>query len=204
MTGKTTFIYALCDPKSHIIRYIGKSNDPEKRFKKHLTASIKAKTHLGNWLQLLNSIGLRPTLEILDEVVYSQWEFWEREYIRVFRAIGMDLVNTTDGGDGGPVLVGKDNPSFGKKLSPERCAEISVLMSRVHKGVPKTAEQRAAMSAASMGKPKTPEHKANLSAAFSGEKHPNFGKKDSSTTVAAKCAAQQIRREKEKRKKEVE
>lgn len=39
-------------------------------------------------------------LEVLDEVSESEWQFWEREYIRVFKLIGMDLVNSTIGGDG--------------------------------------------------------------------------------------------------------
>lgn len=119
MDIKTTFIYALCEPETGKIRYIGKSNTPKTRLGTHLSGSSKHRSHLGHWLKLLVSRGEKPILEIIDEVPNTQWEFWEREYIRVFRALGMDLVNTTEGGEAGPVMAGDKNPMFGKPRTEE-------------------------------------------------------------------------------------
>lgn len=95
---KTTFIYFLRDPKNPIKGYVGKANDPKDRLKDHLKDNKPC--YRTNWIRALKFEGLKPQLEILDEVPYDAWEFWEREYIRIFRAIGFHLTNGTDGGDG--------------------------------------------------------------------------------------------------------
>jgi len=74
-------------------------------------------------------------MEILDEVPESQWQFWEREYIRVFRAIGVELTNQLDGGEGGPTFKGRKHSketrekiaaaNLGKKKSKETCEKMS-------------------------------------------------------------------------------
>lgn len=107
---KTTFIYALKELApgeyfSRKIRYIGKADDPYARFERHLRSQEKC--HRGNWIRSLPAKGLSLQLEILDEVPESEWPFWEREYIRVFRAIGFNLVNETSGGEGGATMAGK-------------------------------------------------------------------------------------------------
>ena len=52
---KTTFIYALKDPRTNIIRYIGKANEPYKRYKKHLNKCRDKNTHKRNWINSLKS-----------------------------------------------------------------------------------------------------------------------------------------------------
>lgn len=103
----------MCEPGTGAIRYVGKSDTPLKRFKRH--QSDKKKCHRTNWIKGLQTRGLSPILEILDTVPIVEWQFWEREYIKVFRATGMNLVNGTDGGEG-VVMYGKDHPNFGKPL----------------------------------------------------------------------------------------
>jgi len=78
---KTTFIYALKELApgeffSTKIRYIGKANDPYKRFEQH--ARCREKSHLGSWIRSLLGRGLSLQLEVLDEVPSSQWEFFDR------------------------------------------------------------------------------------------------------------------------------
>jgi GIY-YIG catalytic domain-containing protein len=125
----TTFIYALKElvPGEYFsrkIRYIGKANDPYQRFERHL--NTKEKCHRGNWIRSLPARGLSLQLEILDEVPEAEWQFWETEYIRVFRAIGFNLVNETDGGDGASV---GNKFNLGRKHSPET---VEKLRSRKH------------------------------------------------------------------------
>ena len=50
----TTKIYTLTDPITNQVRYVGKSNNPLKRYYKHLNESLKStKTHKNNWINKL-------------------------------------------------------------------------------------------------------------------------------------------------------
>lgn len=209
---KTTFIYALCEPGTETIRYIGKADRPQRRLKRHLNESINYKSYLGNWLRSLS--GAPPTMEILDEVPDCQHEFWEREYIRVFRALGMRLVNTSDGGGAGPCLRGDQNPMFGrtgeksprykKRLPPETCAEISKSLT----GRKDTEETKLKKSLSATGKVRPPSHCAALSAVLTGRKlspehceilrRVRTGRKASEQTKINMKAAQQLRRRNER------
>lgn len=115
----TTFIYVLKDPRTGCIRYVGKADNPSKRWKCHCWISSK-KSHKNSWVSELKNLGLLPELEILEQVPLDEWEEIEREYIRVFRMVGMNLTNQCDGGEG---VVG---------LSPSK--ETREKMSRAAKG----------------------------------------------------------------------
>lgn len=196
---KTTFIYALNDPISGKCRYIGKSDAPKKRVKGHLSRAKQLKTHRDAWISGLLKVGLRPVVEILDEVPEYQWEFWEREYIRVFTAIGFDLTNHTEGGDAPPNLAGYKypketydsrrgvgNPNFGNpgnnsswnaglKLPPhtkEHKAKISagLLKSGGRRGQKASPETRALLSKSLLGYIPW-----NKGLKLSKEKYPKFG-----------------------------
>jgi hypothetical protein len=97
---QTTFIYALKDPRTGKYRYVGKSDCPRRRYRAHLNRAVRPDSHRNSWLVGLKTAGLRPELEILDEVPVSSWEIHEQDYIRVFRALGFALVNGTGGGGG--------------------------------------------------------------------------------------------------------
>lgn len=140
----TIFIYALNDPDNGKCRYIGATSNPKKRFQNHLCSRT-------SWIKSLVARGLRPVLEVLDEVPKSQWQFWEREYIRVFRAIGFNLVNIAPGGhtlSGEISLAGALNPHFGHKHSDEAKATM-----RAKKlGKKASTETRAIQSAQRLGR----------------------------------------------------
>lgn len=175
----TVFIYALNDPtRNHLgkTRYIGKSTDPYDRYEKHLKFNYREKTHKANWIRSLLQIGQTPILEILDEVPEAEWQMWEKEWIRLYRALGFRLTNISEGGDGGcpkhsietraklrAANSGKNHPMFGKSPSPET---------------------RAKLRAANLGKSLSPETREKISAALSGEKSPMFGKTPSAETRA--------------------
>lgn len=156
---KTTFIYALCEPGTRTVRYIGKANRPERRFVEHLRASVKKKTHLGHWLSGVSNRGEKPVLVVLREVPFERWAEAEERYIRIARGCGMKLVNATDGGDG------LANPT------PETRAK----MSAAHKGRPVTETQLACLEAGRIFAG-TPERRAAMSATMSGKGNPMFGR----------------------------
>lgn len=96
----TTFIYALKDPNTNNVRYIGKANDPYVRFRHHLIKCRDKNTHKRNWINKLKDDNLKPILEILDEVPIDNWQKYEKMYIKKYLNDGCDLMNYTDGGDG--------------------------------------------------------------------------------------------------------
>ncbi len=96
---ETTFIYLLRCPETNTIRYIGKANNPNKRYTEHMRKDRTASTHKINWIQSLLNKGLKPVLEILKEVPMNEWKMWEKYYIELYRK-KFDLTNYTEGGEG--------------------------------------------------------------------------------------------------------
>ena len=129
----TTWIYGLVDPRTQIIRYVGKSNNPVARLKAHLKDCQKCRRV--NWLKSLARLGLYPEMIILEEVVYINWQDAECKWIKHFRKQGICLTNSTDGGDG----LNNPNKETRRKLS-------NTLMGRIV-----SSETRRKMSEARMG-----------------------------------------------------
>ena len=101
------FIYTLIDPRDNQIRYVGKTDNPERRLASHLIE--KYKSHRTNWVQGLIARGLKPIMVIIEEVPEGQsWEDRERYWIAYHRSLGCKLTNMTDGGDQGPDCTGKN------------------------------------------------------------------------------------------------
>lgn len=87
-------IYALIDPRDNQIKYIGKTNNLERRIKEHF--SYRKNTLCSNWIQSLKNVNMKPIFQIIDEV--ENWQFWEQHYISLYW--GFDLKNHTKGGEG--------------------------------------------------------------------------------------------------------
>lgn len=110
---KTTFIYSLIDSITLQVRYIGKANKLDKRFRAHINEAKKKRTYKEKWINSLLTQKTEPILEIIDEVSFDTWEFWERHYISLYKSWGFNLTNDPNclGGESGPRLCGEDNPS---------------------------------------------------------------------------------------------
>lgn len=154
---KTVFIYALKCPETGQIRYVGKSINPACRFRAHLC--VNKKDHRTNWIKSLAKRGLKPALEIVDEVPESEWQQWEVAYIEFFREQDCKLTNLTPGGEAGPIMdadyLGEGNPFFGKKH---------------------TLASRAKISAGNKGKIRSGIARERYRTANLGVKNPMFGK----------------------------
>ena len=95
------YIYALVDPITGEIRYVGKSTDPTKRLSFHLSKrSLKTNSPKNLWIRKLLDKGLRPLLVILQKCDPNKWAEAERGWIVMFRMVGAELTNTSDGGEG--------------------------------------------------------------------------------------------------------
>ena len=118
-----SFIYVLKDPINNEVQYIGKSVDPHKRYGEHLRQSQNS------WIKKLKKKNLKPTLEIIDEIPNSLWKEAEIYYIRLYKNIGYNLTNKTEGGDTPPSVnsrkVARINPKTDDLVIYESVAEAA-------------------------------------------------------------------------------
>jgi hypothetical protein len=91
-------IYALTDPVTGEIRYIGKANDVQIRFKQHIRAAKKKSTPLYRWVNDLLDAGATPNVIVLETC--DDWEEAEQRLIAKHR-IGGRLLNVAEGGQQG-------------------------------------------------------------------------------------------------------
>jgi hypothetical protein len=186
---ETTFIYALMDPRDKRVRYVGKADNPRRRLHRHL--SSRAKCHRTHWLTQLKDAGLKPILNILREVPYAEWTYWEQYFIQLYRETSA-LTNATDGGEGSHglkqrpasnlknrlahlgrtvsdetrlkmsvTLTGRPSNHKGKKHSPEAIEK----MRAAHSGKVQSEETKRKRSESMKGKPKSEEHRRKISEA---------------------------------------
>lgn len=167
---RTVFIYALCEPGTRTVRYIGQTVDFKKRFRNHCNQSVNGQNPLGDWLRSLE--GRRPEMIVLSEVPECEWGDEEQRYIRAARMLGMRLVNSTDGGEGllgfhfseetkmkkSRRFSGAGNPMFGKPVSSETRERLSVASLEAWKN----PEMRAEASRRRTGRQHTPETKEKM------------------------------------------
>lgn len=131
---KTWYIYALVDPRSKEVRYIGKSEDPIRRLDDHMSDQ-HSRLRKSRWLKKL---GCRPILRILDQGQGSGWQESERWWIKFYREeVGADLTNLTEGGEG----------MLGIKFSAESRAKMAV-----RKGAHLSDDTREKIRKANLGK----------------------------------------------------
>lgn len=98
---KTKFIYSLSCPETKIVKYIGKTNNINRRLRNHVSNnSLSNSTKKNNWIISLLRRNLIPLIEIIDEVEEYNIDFWEKFYISLFKTWGFELLNGTEGGDG--------------------------------------------------------------------------------------------------------
>jgi hypothetical protein len=101
MEKEIVYIYALCDPVTMRIRYVGKSNNPNERFSSHLSErSLKVKNEKNAWIKSLLEQGMKPVMIILQEVTHGCWAEAERAWICLLRMQGCIITNSSDGGEG--------------------------------------------------------------------------------------------------------
>ena len=125
------FVYALIDPQTKAVRYVGKTCSGIDRITLHFKKrELEAKTYKANWIRSLLACGfifekgdagrIVSILEVFDGPEgLNDAEIW---WIKKLRSQGVKLTNLTDGGDG--VRAGyvhtpeaKERMSFAQKKS---------------------------------------------------------------------------------------
>jgi group I intron endonuclease len=128
-------IYALVDPRTGDVRYVGASVDIKRRLREHMQRSKHLDSHSARWIRQLLDEGLRPSVWQLA-IVEDGWQEIERYWINVFRGL-FRLTNIMDGGQGA---------SAGVPKSAETRAKMSASASRWQTGRKIPAESRERMS----------------------------------------------------------
>lgn len=137
---ETTFIYTLSDPKTELVRYVGKTNTPYKRKWAHFNDNIN-KTKKSTWIRGLILNGFLPDFNVIDEVPMCDWEFWEKHYIKLYKSFGSNLVNSNEGGIN-PITSSETKKTqreikLGKKLSLKHIESLKKYYSEKRKLIPK-------------------------------------------------------------------
>ncbi|ACC71065.1 GIY-YIG nuclease family protein [Paraburkholderia phymatum] len=161
---RETKIYVLRDPRTHAVRYVGKTvQSLARRLNAHVHRSDAKKTHRDCWIAGLRMAGLIPVIECVA-TAGADWAECEQFWIAHYRAAGCDLTNQTDGGEGTPGIEVKDSVRVEMsrrqiaKMTPEYRKQLS---EKVKSGW--TPERRAEW-AAKMAERQTPEERARRSA----------------------------------------
>lgn len=132
----TNYIYALVDPFTDEIRYIGKTIRPKERLANE--CNEKTCTHRCHWIQGLLAKGKRPNQIILETVNGDNWQERERYWISEAKRLDWPLVNGTSGGDGVKDLTPESKARMlatwiGRKHKPESLLKIGAASKgRVH------------------------------------------------------------------------
>lgn len=187
-----TKIYSLVDPRTNRVRYIGKTkNSLEWRLRRHINDANKEQptNHRLRWLRLLLRSNLLPVIVLIEECD-GDGVPEERYHIHLARVDGLNLINSTDGGEG-PTEITEElrqklsRAAKGRKWTPEMREKLVPLIAErsrrpehiafvrqlghANRGKARTKEQRERISAVQRGRKATAQTRAKLSAARRGK-----------------------------------
>ena len=89
------YIYGLQDPITELIRYIGATNNPKRRYGEHVYSDFKLDRDY--WIYELKLRDLKPNLIVLTSSPSENWETEEENWILYARQQNWPLVNISSG-----------------------------------------------------------------------------------------------------------
>ena len=166
----TTFIYALVDPVTHAVRYVGKADDWYQRWRQHCAIDGNPNSHKNRWIRkvLAREIEPFPFPYIIEECPKSEWQERERYWIAEYRRRGHKLTNATSGGDGAMDLSPEAKRRWKKSMDRVRAdPAYGQKLSEAHRNWYLNADpaEIAGIGAAISAAKSTPEARATISAA---------------------------------------
>lgn len=124
---ESTFIYALCDPDTGEVRYVGKADNPHSRYHEHIRDGrmTYSKSRKVAWIHSLLDVGKTPVLRLIEEVPSKRWKDAEARWIDYYRSQGRDLVNGNCGFGGVVDALTDEQKRERKERMGERKKRIS-------------------------------------------------------------------------------
>lgn len=98
------FVYALVDPETELIRYIGRTRVGMSRPQHHFSSALHEKSHKANWIKQLRSRGATYTVIILELCTEEELVAAECRWISHGVEHGWPLTNAISGGEGALVF----------------------------------------------------------------------------------------------------
>lgn len=157
------YIYALIDPLSNEICYVGQTSmNINRRLYGHISI-LRGNTHKVNWIKKLKRLGHKPIMKVIqsfESISDKDLSGAEIYWIKYFRNIGCKLTNSTDGGEG----------TRGTKLSEETIRKMSLshIGNKSTLGYKHTDDAKFKMSQAHVGYKHTDQAKFKMSQAQIG------------------------------------
>lgn len=172
ISPSVVYVYGLVDPRTGLIRYVGKTKDPKDRIGSHLTEARHVgcpRTYKNYWVRRLLAEGLRPGMLLLCRCD-SDGCAEEVAIIAEFRARGFRLTNGTCGGDGvvNPTPAALARLSAALRANPanaEKSRQSIKFAHAANRGKHRSEETKAKISAFHRQRIRTPEELRSLRAA---------------------------------------
>ncbi len=174
------YVYGLFDPYTDELRYVGKTNNIENRYKQHLREN--ATTHKANWIKTLVSARTKPQIIVFEQFTTEKEAIAaEIDLIAYYKFVGCRLTNLLSGGSGssGRILsehsrkkigIASKARNKGRRFSDQHKRRIA----RALRGRIVRLETRRKLSVARTGKPLPLITRQKISASLAGSKHPCF------------------------------
>lgn len=157
-------IYALQDPISLEIRYIGKSANGLIRANAHVyhTDLKTSKSYKSNWIRQLKNQGLKPIVKLVQELnSLDEINQAEQYWIKYFKDQGCPLTNATNGGMGRCGLVHSEETKQKIRLG-QKNKKVARGKDHGMYGRSRTDEEKKLISKRTKEQMNTPEIKAKL------------------------------------------
>jgi NADH pyrophosphatase NudC (nudix superfamily) len=149
---KNPLIYALLDPNTNEIRYIGKSLSGIDRPRSHTAPSNLKQdgiTKKSSWLKSLIKKNQKPVIKIIEYFYYENLDretineilyLKEQKLIKLFKDCGFDLTNGTDGGPGAPNRIVSEETRKKMSDSAKKAGLNSALLAQQKHKLPPNTE----------------------------------------------------------------
>jgi len=113
------YIYALIDPRTNKVKYIGRSSNPQERWLAHFSEKTNEKKY--KWMQELKAANLIPEIKILERCEYKDSSIKELVWIKKHKDTILNLKTEYKGnGSSLPVLVSSEKNKVRREVWLEK------------------------------------------------------------------------------------